>query len=167
MSAMSLCHFVTVSGFADWYLWLIVSRSRFILCFTLGVRPVLWLKFLHRSSSPFDPIHRYIEASKTRLYASAGGSEEEGSEVKGQAQRVLVYAFDTVLRLLHPFMPFVTEQLWQVGACTVTQVTRKSQKSTVFNAGQCDSQSQRHSDSKSQGRRDRVTVRRYSVVEAL
>lgn len=29
------------------------------------------------------------------------------------ARRVLVYVFDTCLRLLHPFMPFVTEILWQ------------------------------------------------------
>ena len=26
---------------------------------------------------------------------------------------MLVYVFDTCLRLLHPFMPFVTEALWQ------------------------------------------------------
>ena len=26
---------------------------------------------------------------------------------------MLVYVFDTCLRLLHPFMPYVTEILWQ------------------------------------------------------
>ena len=26
---------------------------------------------------------------------------------------VLVYVFKTVLKLLHPYMPFVTEELWQ------------------------------------------------------
>ena len=29
------------------------------------------------------------------------------------ARGVLVYVFDRVLRLGHPFMPFITEQLWQ------------------------------------------------------
>lgn len=31
-----------------------------------------------------------------------------------QARRVLVYVWDTCLRLLHPFMPFLTEVLWQL-----------------------------------------------------
>ena len=50
----------------------------------------------------------YIEISKTRLYEAAGGSQEEAKA----ARRVLVYILDTCLRLLHPFMPYVTEHLW-------------------------------------------------------
>ena len=51
----------------------------------------------------------YIEISKTRLYEGAGGGE--AGEVAA-ARRVLVYVLDTSLRLLHPYMPYVTEQLW-------------------------------------------------------
>jgi valyl-tRNA synthetase len=51
----------------------------------------------------------YIEISKTRLYEGAGGG---GVEEAKAARRVLVYVLDTTLRLLHPYMPFVTEQLW-------------------------------------------------------
>jgi len=50
----------------------------------------------------------YIEISKTRLYEGAGGDNE--AEAKA-ARRVLVYILDTSLRLLHPYMPYVTEQL--------------------------------------------------------
>jgi len=50
----------------------------------------------------------YIEISKTRLYEGNGGTAEEAKS----ARRVLVYILDTSLRLLHPFMPFVTEHLW-------------------------------------------------------
>lgn len=51
----------------------------------------------------------YIEISKTRLYEGLGGTNEEDAKM---ARRVLVYILDTSLRLLHPYMPFVTEQLW-------------------------------------------------------
>ena len=48
----------------------------------------------------------YIELTKTRLY-----SENETSKLA--AQKVLVYVLDQVLRLLHPLMPFITEEIWQ------------------------------------------------------
>jgi len=51
----------------------------------------------------------YIEISKTRLYEGAGGG---GVEEAKASRRVLVYILDTSLRLLHPYMPYVTEQLW-------------------------------------------------------
>ncbi len=48
----------------------------------------------------------YIEIAKIRLY---------GTDARAQAtvRRVLVYVLDKVLRMLHPFMPFVTEAAWQ------------------------------------------------------
>lgn len=46
----------------------------------------------------------YIEMLKDRL-------ADEGQ--RGQAQRILVAALDALLRLLHPFIPFVTEEIWQ------------------------------------------------------
>ncbi|KAK4581412.1 hypothetical protein RGQ29_024886 [Quercus rubra] len=49
----------------------------------------------------------YIEASKARLYNSRGHSDSS------VAQAVLLYVFENILKLLHPFMPFVTEELWQ------------------------------------------------------
>ena len=48
----------------------------------------------------------YIELTKTRLYA-----EDEKSKVV--AQQVLLYVLDQFLKLLHPFMPFITEEIWQ------------------------------------------------------
>jgi valyl-tRNA synthetase len=44
----------------------------------------------------------YIEFAKVRL--------TEGDE---RPKQVLVHVLDHGLRLLHPFMPFVTEELWQ------------------------------------------------------
>ena len=48
----------------------------------------------------------YIELTKARLYA-------EDAERKDTALQVLVYVLDQMLRLLHPFMPFITEEIWQ------------------------------------------------------
>ena len=48
----------------------------------------------------------YIELTKARLYG-------ENEESKGTALGVLVYVLDQTLRLLHPFMPFITEEIWQ------------------------------------------------------
>ena len=48
----------------------------------------------------------YIEFSKLSLYGT-------DSEAKRNTQSVLVYVLDQTLRLLHPFMPFLTEEIWQ------------------------------------------------------
>ena len=48
----------------------------------------------------------YIEAAKTRLYE---GTKQEADDTR----QVLAYVLEQSLRLLHPFMPFVTESIWQ------------------------------------------------------
>lgn len=48
----------------------------------------------------------YIEFSKEHLYG-------EDEEAKQTTKSVLVYVLDRTLRLLHPYMPFVTEEIWQ------------------------------------------------------
>ena len=48
----------------------------------------------------------YIELTKPRL----NGEDEES---KLAAQKVLLYVLTEILKLLHPFMPFITEEIWQ------------------------------------------------------
>ncbi len=48
----------------------------------------------------------YIELTKSRL-------QGEDAEAKVQAQQVLCYVLTDILKLLHPFMPFLTEEIWQ------------------------------------------------------
>ena len=48
----------------------------------------------------------YIELTKPRL----NGGDEAAKE---GAQRVLLYVLVEILKLLHPFMPFITEEIWQ------------------------------------------------------
>ncbi|RMG71982.1 MAG: valine--tRNA ligase [Chloroflexi bacterium] len=60
-----------------------------------NIRSFLWDEF-----APW-----YLEISKHPLY---NGTEAD----KVIARRVLVHCLDTTLRLLHPFMPFATEEIW-------------------------------------------------------
>ena len=48
----------------------------------------------------------YIEMTKARLFA-------DDADRKQTAIGVLVYVLDQILRLLHPYMPFITEEIWQ------------------------------------------------------
>ena len=48
----------------------------------------------------------YIEIAKIRL----NGDDEEQ---KATVRAVLVYVMSNTLKLLHPFMPFITEEIWQ------------------------------------------------------
>ena len=47
----------------------------------------------------------YIELVKPRLY--------DGGDTAKQALAVLVTVFTETLKMLHPFMPFITEEIWQ------------------------------------------------------
>ena len=48
----------------------------------------------------------YIEICKSRL----NGDDEKAADT---ARAVLIYVFTGTLALLHPFMPFITEEIWQ------------------------------------------------------
>ena len=48
----------------------------------------------------------YIEMTKARLFS-------DDADRKQTAISVLTYVLDQILRLLHPFMPFITEEIWQ------------------------------------------------------
>ncbi|MDO9592151.1 MAG: valine--tRNA ligase [Erysipelotrichaceae bacterium] len=48
----------------------------------------------------------YIETAKRRLYG-------EDPDAKRSVQRVLLHVLKDILKLLHPFMPYITEEIWQ------------------------------------------------------
>lgn len=72
----------------------------------------------------------YIELVKSRLQG-----EDENSQLV--AQQTLAYVLDGILRLLHPFMPHITEEIWhtlnQVGEedCLALQSYPKLDKSLI------------------------------------
>lgn len=49
----------------------------------------------------------YIELVKSRLYPQANPQSRQ------VAQQILAYVLEGILKLLHPFMPYLTEEVWQ------------------------------------------------------
>ncbi len=65
----------------------------------------------------------YLEMSKLRLYAKP---REEGEETRIKQERItaqatLLSVFDRILKLLHPFMPYITEELWKTLPTSYTE----------------------------------------------
>jgi valyl-tRNA synthetase len=58
----------------------------------------------------------YLELSKPALF------EEKGSVPRRATQTALAHVLETALRLLHPIMPFITEEIWQ----TLPEAVRSS-----------------------------------------
>ncbi len=60
----------------------------------------------------------YLEEAKPHVYTQ---KDKETGEIisepqpaaKAETQKVLLYALTTYLKLLHPFIPFITEEIWQ------------------------------------------------------
>ena len=75
----------------------------------------------------------YIELVKPRLY--------EGGDSAKNALSVLVTVFSSILRMLHPFMPFITEEIWQAlpvdGESVMIAPYPEYDKSINF-AGECE-----------------------------
>jgi valyl-tRNA synthetase len=70
----------------------------------------------------------YVEMTKARFNVGSDSVDDSGSHrlsaaigvgdashsTKETAQRVLAHALDVLMRLLHPMMPFLTEEVWQL-----------------------------------------------------
>ncbi|MGX2039913.1 valine--tRNA ligase [Methylocaldum sp. MU1018] len=54
----------------------------------------------------------YLELSKPTLYGAESPESQESEYVLG-TRRTLVHVLETILRLAHPLMPFITEEIWQ------------------------------------------------------
>ncbi len=60
----------------------------------------------------YDFVHNYfcdwyIEFTKTRFY-------DKNKEDKQIAEAVSIYVLKNILKMLHPFTPFITEEIWQI-----------------------------------------------------
>jgi len=86
--------------------WILSRRNRAVRAVSEGLRAFRFNDAAHAvyDFAWHDFCDWYLEIVKPRL---------AGAESGGQARAVLALVLDSILRLLHPFMPFVTEELWQ------------------------------------------------------
>ena len=78
----------------------------------------------------------YIELAKIRL--------QQGGEAAAQAKDVLIYVLSETLKLLHPFMPFITEEIWQTLPHTGDTIMLSPWP--VFNEALCYDEDEKHMD---------------------
>ncbi|WP_448808003.1 valine--tRNA ligase [Aminobacterium mobile] len=62
----------------------------------------------------------YLEMSKPAL------KSDEGAKRRQDTQAVVEYVFRTVLQLMHPFIPFLTEELWHIFGFSEDSIERTS-----------------------------------------
>lgn len=67
----------------------------------------------------------YIELAKSRLYG-------EDAKARSQAQAVILKVLKDSLKLLHPFMPFITEEIWQHLPGTSSSIMREQWPRQAF-----------------------------------
>jgi len=80
---------------------LIESIQRLFDIYQYGEAGNQILSFMWDEFAPF-----YLEIAKHALYG-------EDEVAQSNVRRVMVHVLDTCLRLLHPFMPFMTEEAWK------------------------------------------------------
>ena len=79
-------------------------------------RAIEHYRFDHASQALYEFIWNeycdwYLELSKPVLW-----DEQASAQAKRGTRRTLIRVLETWLRLLHPFMPFITEEIWQTVA---------------------------------------------------
>jgi valyl-tRNA synthetase len=96
-SANIIYHFVWAT-FCDWYLELI--------------KPVLSQDTNPALAEPVEALSFSSEEEGERASLRQAQGERSGGEEAAETREVAAWVLDQILVMLHPFMPFITEELW-------------------------------------------------------
>jgi valyl-tRNA synthetase len=103
--------------FADWY----VEASKARLYAGGSSTPSSSVTSDASSSSSMDDTAAAAAGGSNGSRAAEGEVDPAAAAAAAKTRAVLVYVFDRLLRLVHPFMPFISEELWQVRGQRVRQ----------------------------------------------
>lgn len=103
--------------FADWYVE--ASKARLYAGnngFSTSSSSGSSMSSSDESAAEADAAAAAASSSNGSSAAAAADPEADAAAAAAAAKTraVLVYVFDRLLRLVHPFMPFISEELWQV-----------------------------------------------------
>lgn len=101
--------------FADWYVE--ASKARLYAGGSSSTPSSSVTSDASSSSSMDDTAAAAADGSNGSSVAAVtaeGEVDPAAAAAAAKTRAVLVYVFDRLLRLVHPFMPFISEELWQV-----------------------------------------------------
>lgn len=67
----------------------------------------------YRFAQAIQALHEFAWHEFADVYVEAAKNQKEGDRVTDKTAAVLWYTLNNILKLAHPFMPFVTEAIWQ------------------------------------------------------
>jgi len=93
--------------------WIVAETAQAVADVTAAIEA---LRFNDAASAAYHFVYdifcdRYIEITKPVFQTG-------GEEAKAETRATTAWARDQILKLLHPFMPFITEELWEKTAAT-------------------------------------------------
>ncbi|HLC44905.1 MAG: valine--tRNA ligase [Candidatus Doudnabacteria bacterium RIFCSPHIGHO2_01_FULL_50_11] len=68
----------------------------------------------HEFADKYLEVSKYQMGLSTMESVSPAGTRKNFENQKGNTQQILLHCLITQLKLLHPFMPFITEHIWQL-----------------------------------------------------
>ncbi len=71
----------------------------------------------NRFGQALQEVHEFAWHKFADVYVEAAKTQKEGEQIDDKHMAVLYYTMTNILKMAHPFMPFVTEAIWQHLEC--------------------------------------------------
>jgi valyl-tRNA synthetase len=95
--------------------WIVAETAQAVADVTLAIEA---LRFNDAANAAYHFVYDifcdwYIEITKPVFQAGSGSPSGSVANAQAETRATTAWARDQILKLLHPFMPFITEELWE------------------------------------------------------